>query len=292
MCKPKTEKIRTQNVACVIPTHNRLNSLKKIIGQLGKQSKSPEYIVIIDDGSSDGTGKYVEELRQNNIKLLHGDGSLWWGGAVHKGINYVLNDPGETDYILLLNDDSLIEDNYIEEMVKDSELFQGAVVVSPQYQTGAHEVGLTGFKVSYKKMKILRTKEKEVDATVGRGLLIPISVSRKIGNVNHRLFPHYMGDVEYTARIKEKGFPLVISEKGKMFTDLNESDGHIRARGIIISMFHSRSKVNVRDRLFFFVTRGPWVYRIFAAPRIMAEVFKVLIKISIKNILGTVRFHK
>ncbi|MGW8247534.1 MAG: glycosyltransferase family 2 protein [Acidiferrobacterales bacterium] len=259
------------SVACIVPTYNRIDSLRNILGLLEQQTLRPTLVLVINDGSTDGTSEFLGELMQDNLVVINGTGNLWWGGAISKGIRYILDRVDKAQYILLLNDDSIFADNYIEEMVRDSQSKLGATVVSPQYEVGGADVIFTGYKVSYKKMEILRTREKDIDASVGRGLLIPISTVKRVGNVKSRLFPHYMGDLEFTARIKEYGFPLVVSEGGKMYSDLADSDGAVRQRGKLVSLLHPRSKINIQNRALLFTVRGPWIYRFTAIPRIMVR---------------------
>lgn len=54
-------------ISVIIPTRNRLASLRRTINSLLLQDLSPtEYeIIIIDDGSTDGTAEYLETLRPN-----------------------------------------------------------------------------------------------------------------------------------------------------------------------------------------------------------------------------------
>ena len=55
-------------VFCLIPTHNRLKKLKKIINKLQAQIYKNLQIVITDDGSSDGTGQYLKTLPKKKNK--------------------------------------------------------------------------------------------------------------------------------------------------------------------------------------------------------------------------------
>ena len=76
-------------VFCLIPTHNRLKKIKKIINKLQAQNYKNLQIVVLDDGSSDGTGQYLKTLPKKKIKIIKGDGNLWWGGSINAGIKYV-----------------------------------------------------------------------------------------------------------------------------------------------------------------------------------------------------------
>jgi len=58
------------NISAIIPTHNRAHTLSRAIESVIKQSLPPAEIIIVDDGSTDGTA----ELIQNNFpdcRYLH-----------------------------------------------------------------------------------------------------------------------------------------------------------------------------------------------------------------------------
>jgi GT2 family glycosyltransferase len=73
-----------QKIFIIIPVHNRkqitLNCLKSLSknGDLGRY-----HVVVVDDGSTDGTAEAIQALYPD-IVVLHGDGNLWWTGAIKK----------------------------------------------------------------------------------------------------------------------------------------------------------------------------------------------------------------
>ena len=74
----------------VIPVFNRLELTKPCIESIKKNEKFCALsIVLIDDGSSDGTSEWIKK-NYPEITILHGTGSLFWDGAVHYGIEYIL----------------------------------------------------------------------------------------------------------------------------------------------------------------------------------------------------------
>ncbi|MCB9247194.1 MAG: polyprenol monophosphomannose synthase [Ignavibacteriales bacterium] len=75
----------------IIPTYNEFNNIQKLIPQV-LDLYSDLDILIVDDNSPDGTGKYIEELSKKNsrIKLITRKGKLGLGTAYVEGYRYIL----------------------------------------------------------------------------------------------------------------------------------------------------------------------------------------------------------
>ena len=75
----------------IIPTYNEFNNIQKLIPQV-LDLYSDLDILIVDDNSPDGTGKFIEELSKKNsrIKLITRKGKLGLGTAYVEGYRYIL----------------------------------------------------------------------------------------------------------------------------------------------------------------------------------------------------------
>ena len=96
-------------IAITIPVRNRKEITRQILVELNaqiQQCADREHlisVVIIDDGSTDGTGEMIRQ-QFPQFSLLEGDGSLWWTGAICWGMKYAL-EKYNPDYFVWLNDD-------------------------------------------------------------------------------------------------------------------------------------------------------------------------------------------
>lgn len=209
----------------VIPVYNRLKLTIRCINSLKKQSNFEKLkIIVIDDASTDNTYEYLNK-NFPEIVVLNGTGSLFWGGAVNFGINYVLKNSFKDDWILLVNNDVELSPNTIENMIQVSEVNNNKAIVgaltvdSDDMQTIIKSgsivkswfFNITEHLFRNKKIKNLDLKKYEkVDFLTGRCLLHPIEVFKRAGNYNSSKFPHYGGDDEFSMRIKKFGYSSIL----------------------------------------------------------------------------------
>lgn len=107
----------------------------------------------------------------------------------------------------------------------------------------------------------------EVDVLPCRGALFPMLAVNAAANINSRIFPHYLGDLEYSARIHELGWRIMVSQKADIFTSVENSDQEVRQQGFRKEYFSFWSTNNLPQRLWLFSLRGPVWLRFWALPR-------------------------
>ena len=86
------------NISVVIPTYNRRQTIGRSIDSVLNQTLFPSEIIVVDDGSTDGTCDYIQS-NFPSIKLLH-QPNKGVSAARNKGIRYA-----DTNWISLLDSD-------------------------------------------------------------------------------------------------------------------------------------------------------------------------------------------
>lgn len=258
---------RVPVVHCVVPVHNRLAITRRFVAQMHQQDYPSISVVVVDDGSTDGTGQWLASLGDARFRVITGSGSLWWGGAMTLGMREVFSRAHDDDYLLMLNDDVRIRPDYVSALVRASADAGGAVVGSAQRLENSGKSFAAAYHIDYARMRFLEPVDgASIDALPARGTLFPVRVARAAG-VIHRGLPHHLGDLEYTARVKERGAMLIVSPAAEILTeDVPPSQAAAR-RGAWHRWFGRRSPDNLWQRMIFFHSRGPFLLRIVALPR-------------------------
>ncbi|MRX63331.1 glycosyltransferase family 2 protein [Maribacter luteus] len=209
----------------VIPVFNRWQFTKACVQNLLGQSYKDFKIVIVDDGSTDGTSEKLT-VEFPEVKVLQGDGSLWWTGGINKGISYALEN-GAT-HVLSLNNDTLPTADYLEQLVLASKKKPNALIGSTGIDAETKEINFCGERIQWLTDSMLVLKDSldekdekgllEVTHFPGRGLLIPIAVFEAIGLFDKEHFPHYMADYDFTFRARKAGFAIYCCLEARLGT--------------------------------------------------------------------------
>ena len=192
------------NVCAVVVTYNRLELLKECINALDKQTYQCD-VLIVDNCSTDGTFKFLEDNYTDNKKIIFFQTESNIGGA--GGFNLGMKKAVEQgyDYIWIMDDDCLCEENTLEELVKaDSELNgEYGYLSSVVLWKDDTECIMNRQKVSknyYQDLKLLEKGIIKIDQSTFVSLFIKKETIAKYGLPIKEFFI-WGDDIEYTRRI-------------------------------------------------------------------------------------------
>ncbi|MEJ8303599.1 glycosyltransferase [Saccharibacillus sacchari] len=103
-------------VSVVLITYNNLDYTKKCIDSIFQKTAYPNYeLVIVDNDSQDDTPAYLLDLQKNmpNVKVILNDQNLGFAAGNNVGIR-----ASEGDYIILLNNDTIVTRGWISGLIK------------------------------------------------------------------------------------------------------------------------------------------------------------------------------
>ena len=205
----------------VIPVYNRRGYTEKCLAQLREQTWEDLDVIIVDDGSSDGTAEMIR-IQFPEVRLINGDGTLYWTGSMYVGVEAVLKECDPGDYVLVLNDDLIFDPDFVEILAETARKHPNALIHALNaYEDTKDIIDFGGVTVNWwiaKKKFINRGQNRTSfpvgycqpsDILWGRGLMVPAQVFREIGNYDRRIV--HRGDPELPRRAAKAGYELLVA---------------------------------------------------------------------------------
>ncbi len=201
-----------------------LESLEKI-----KKDNIDLTVVVVDNASQEG---FETEKKYKNFKLhvIRSKENLGFSGGQNLGNNYALKHDG--DYIVILNNDVIVDENFLEELLKSFKDKVGIVVPKIYFAKGyefhkdryrENELG----KIIWYAGGILDLKNvlgthrgvdevdkgqfddaQETDYATGCCMMVKREVFEKVGMLNENYFLYYE-DSDFSLRAKKRGYKIL-----------------------------------------------------------------------------------
>jgi glycosyltransferase involved in cell wall biosynthesis len=123
----------------IIPTYNESGNIKKLITHILDLDKE-FHVLVIDDNSPDSTGRIVEALAKDNIRIraIHRPGKMGLGSAYIEGFKYALREGFKN--ILTMDADFSHNPRYIPGLVKTVEEKGADIAIGSRYVEGGKTV--------------------------------------------------------------------------------------------------------------------------------------------------------
>jgi GT2 family glycosyltransferase len=206
----------------ILPVHNRKEITWRCVSCLRQQTFQDYHVLLIDDGSTDGTADMVQQSL-SSLTIVRGRGDWWWGGSLHQGYLWLKSQQlPASSVVLMMNDDAIFDADYLQTALSILSGQQRALLVSNAYGEESRKLFDGGVHADWKRLKFsLETNPSRINCASTRGLFLYASDFLKIGGFYPRLLPHYASDYEFTIRAHKKGYTLLVDERLKLYA--NES---------------------------------------------------------------------
>jgi GT2 family glycosyltransferase len=196
----------------IIPCYNKLYYTKLCTESIRKYTTKGSYeIIVVDNGSTDGTVRWLKNQRY--IKGIYNKTNLGFTKACNQGIL-----AASGDNILLLNNDVVVTQNWLDNLIKClySSNNIGAVGPVTNYCTNLQVVpvnhkNLIEMHAYARKFNISNsTKWEERLRLIGFCFLVKKEVVNKIGLLDEIFSPGGYEDDDYSLRIRSCGYRLFL----------------------------------------------------------------------------------
>jgi len=226
-------------VSIIIPTYNRRRELIRLVKSI-KQSDHPKEsieIIVVDDASTDGTYDVIKK-RFPDVKVVRNTKRKMTSGARNTGVKF-----SKGEYLFFVDHDNVIDRKAISELVNFMESNKNVGLVGPimYYYSTPREIWCAGGKLrqplciqthifQYKKSETLPiTKIYAIECEyVPNAFMVRRQIIKEIGFFDEKNFPILWEDIDFSLRIKQKGYRIVIVPKAKVWHDVSTAkDFHI-----------------------------------------------------------------
>lgn len=217
----------------LLPVHNRRAITERFASCLAAQTYRDFHLLLIDDGSTDGTAEAVLRILPD-ATVLRGRGDWWWAGALQQGYNWIRRHGPRDGIVLIINDDTSFRPDYLENAVQVLGAERGVLLHSHIYSEQTGEFTECGVRADWSKLQFHPVKEEgEVNCCSTRGVFLRVEDFLALGGFHPVLLPHYASDYEYTMRARRNGLRFVSDPTVRI--DMNDATTgmhDVEARGL------------------------------------------------------------
>ncbi len=217
-------------VSIIIPTLNRIEKLKNCTQSIINNDYTDKELIIIDNGSTDGTREYLESLDTPRLKLILNPENLGLAKARNQGIV-----ASKGNYILFVDDDNILDIHLIKNLLAFFQDVPEAGIVSPKtyYQDHPTKIWFYGANINLFTSKAKFTHANSIDRTdninhnleincVHNCFMIKREVFEKAGLFDEQLFVSYT-EFDLCMRVLEY-YRIYLVGNAKCFHDRLLSD--------------------------------------------------------------------
>jgi len=264
----------SHSIFIIILNYNRWKDTVDLLKSIMKSNLSTINMVVVDNRSTDDSidqiTRYFNSLDIKFSKIKYKDGDFsnpefagsgitiictdkngGYGYGNNIGIKYAMKN--NCDYILILNNDTIVNDGFLEPLIEKCEndktigLASGRIFYYDQpdilWSNGGKFSPVTGrIKIyNFNECEPVEEKPERIEFLSGCVWFIPARIVEKIGLIDEDFFM-YFEDLEYCNRVISNGFKLTIESRSKILHKIplkqKEKDSvfsvYWRSRNIIV----------------------------------------------------------
>ncbi|MAS35257.1 MAG: glycosyl transferase [Anaerolineaceae bacterium] len=207
------------DVSIIVLNYNRREDTLECLRSLQHQTYLYTRVILVDNASTDGTVEAVRSLYPM-VEVIETGQNLGFTGGNNVGIQHALDDGA--DYILLLNNDTVVAPDMIEQMVSVMEQDSSVAITGPTiyYYEQPEMIWSAGGSIDWKRGLTFMvgegeedkgqfgTEPREVEFATGCALMVRRDVWEQVGLLDDTFFMYYE-EVEWCVRARRHGMKIV-----------------------------------------------------------------------------------
>ena len=239
-----------KKLAIIIVNWKQYDLTKKCLLSINKTKFNNYKIILVDNESSE---KKLNVLLNdfNNLKVIQNKLNLGFGVANNQAITYALDK--NYDYVMLLNNDTEVDQNFISPLINCIENNNSIGGVQPLimnynkrdliWSAGGYINKFFGNTTTNKSLE----KKLNLDWITGCCMLLKTEVIKKTKLLDENFFAYYE-DVDWSLRIKDLGYSLQLVETSLIYHHGSISSNNSTSEGRLSAYVHY---LNFKNHIYF-----------------------------------------
>lgn len=202
----------------IVPCFNQREYTRHCLRALAKYTRPPWELIVVDNGSEDGTAAYIEgvgDVASFPTTLIANSTNRGFPAAVNQGIA-----ASKGDYVVLLNNDAVVTDGWLDQLIALAESSPSIGMTGPMsnYASPPQLVAETPYR-DLMEMHAFADRWRdshrgewfEAEKLSGFCLLIKRSVIDSVGGLDERYGLGLFDDDDLARRARAAGFQLCVT---------------------------------------------------------------------------------
>jgi GT2 family glycosyltransferase len=198
-------------VTIVILNWNGLRDTVECLESLKSITYPHHEIIVVDNGSVGNDVKILEEKYSSYAHIIANGRNLGFAAGNNVGIRQALR--VGTDYVLVLNNDTVVDPLFLSELVAASEKDNRIGAVGPKLYYYDNPARLQ-LRQLYGKVG---DTAKEMETLSGAAFLVRRNALEEVGLLDEVFYPAYCEDRDFFERLKEHGYRILCVPTSKVY---------------------------------------------------------------------------
>jgi GT2 family glycosyltransferase len=219
-------------IGIVLLNYNGYKDTIECIRSLNNINYKNHVIIIVDNASTDNSFEILEKNINKNCFLIQSEKNNGFANGNNIGIKKALS--MNCDYVILLNNDTLVHKDFINEMIKCYSLYENVGLVSSKmlFYPESKKVWFGGGSFNDKKFIVTHQyyenednyedSIREISFATACCLMISRNVIENVGLLPEEYFM-YFEDVDYCYNVILNGYKIIYNPNAKIYHKANSS---------------------------------------------------------------------
>lgn len=225
----------SKRVSIILVNYKNYNDTLKCLKSLEKINYPNISIIVVDNDSKDNSVEIIRKHTDKRVRIVESgfNGGFAFGNNI--GIRMALED--NSDYVLLLNNDTIVDKGFLPSLICAAEKDENVGIVSSRimFYPDTDIIWYAGGRVDWNNLRAIHYGLKEkvtdkylnetvVDFASGCCMLIPKKVIEAVGLLPEEYFMYYE-DMDYCIKVKDKGFKIKYVPESVIYHCVSSSGG-------------------------------------------------------------------